>query len=160
MSDAPTNAEALTLRLAKAVDLDAMWEIEHTVFVSDAWSREMMREELAADHRHYLVVTDARGTILGYAGLMIVGTEADVQTIATTAEIRGRGEGRRLMNALIAEATSRGVHAVFLEVRADNPVARALYASLGFDEIGIRPAYYQPGSIDAVVMKLDIKDRA
>ena len=45
---------------------------------------------------------------------------------------------------------------VFLEVRADNPVAQALYASEGFFEVGRRPRYYQPDDVDAVVMKLDL----
>lgn len=120
----------------------------------------MMRDELTADHRHYIVLTDEQGEVQGYAGLMVIGTDGDIQTIATVPDMRGRGEGRRLMNALIAEAVDRGVREVFLEVRADNPVAQNLYKSLGFEEIGIRPAYYQPGSIDAVVMKLDTKDRA
>lgn len=150
----------LTLRIATEADLDGIWAIESTVFAGDAWSREMMREELNADHRHYIVLTDAEGAIRGYAGLMVIGTDGDIQTIATAPEARGRGEGRRLMNSLIAEASGRGVREIFLEVRADNPVARKLYDSLGFVEIGIRPAYYQPGSIDAVVMKLDTKDRA
>ncbi len=45
---------------------------------------------------------------------------------------------------------------VFLEVRADNPVAQALYESEGFIEIARRPRYYQPDDIDAIVMKLDL----
>jgi N6-L-threonylcarbamoyladenine synthase/ribosomal-protein-alanine N-acetyltransferase len=43
---------------------------------------------------------------------------------------------------------------VFLEVRADNPGARALYESLGFAEIAVRPDYYQPDGVDAVIMRL------
>ena len=45
---------------------------------------------------------------------------------------------------------------VFLDVRADNPVAQQLYASAGFMEIGRRPHYYQPDDVDAVVMRLDV----
>ncbi|MFC7765894.1 GNAT family N-acetyltransferase [Leucobacter soli] len=60
---------------------------------------------------------------------------------------------------LLDEAARRGVHEVFLEVRADNPVARGLYASLGFDEIGVRPRYYQPDDVDAVVMRLMMEER-
>ncbi|WP_341872876.1 GNAT family N-acetyltransferase [Leucobacter insecticola] len=64
------------------------------------------------------------------------------------------------MNALLDEAATRGVREVFLEVRADNPVAQSLYASLGFTEIGVRPRYYQPDNVDAFVMKLDMEHRA
>ena len=45
---------------------------------------------------------------------------------------------------------------VFLEVRADNPVAQALYRSEGFVEVGRRARYYQPDDVDAIVMKLDL----
>ncbi|PRI11485.1 ribosomal protein S18-alanine N-acetyltransferase [Leucobacter massiliensis] len=150
---------AYALREASASDLDAIWAIESDVFGAEAWSREMMREELSAEHRHYLALVDGAGAVRGYAGLLCLGAEADVQTIAVEAGARGGGHGRRLMEALLDEAERRGVREVFLEVRADNPVAQALYRALGFAEIGVRPRYYQPGDVDAVVMRLEMRDR-
>lgn len=149
---------ARVLRAATLDDLDAIWEIESSVFVSDAWSKSMLRDELVADHRHYLVL-EAGTAIHGYAGLLVVGTEADIQTIAVAPDARGAGEGRRLMQALLTEAARRGVVNVFLEVRADNPVAEGLYASLGFAEVGVRPRYYQPDGVDAIVMRLEMKEQ-
>ncbi|MFV0318938.1 MAG: GNAT family N-acetyltransferase, partial [Microbacterium sp.] len=67
------------------------------------------------------------------------------------------GRGRALLEALLVEASRRSVRDMFLEVRADNPVAQALYASEGFAEIGRKPRYYQPDDVDAVVMKLDLR---
>lgn len=144
------------LRPATLDDLDAIWAIEAAVFGNEAWSRDMMREELAADHRVYLALERADGEIVGYGGLLTVGTEGDIQTIALVPEARGTGQGRRMMHALIGAAAERGVREVFLEVRADNPIARGLYAALGFEEIGVRPRYYQPDNIDAVVMRRDL----
>jgi N6-L-threonylcarbamoyladenine synthase/ribosomal-protein-alanine N-acetyltransferase len=60
------------------------------------------------------------------------------------------------MLALIGEARKRGAREVFLEVRADNPGAQQLYRELGFEEIGVRPQYYQPDGVDAVVMRLAV----
>lgn len=153
-------APALELRPATLDDLDAIWAIEQSVFTTEAWSRDMMAEELSAAHRRYLALVRPDGTVHGYGGLLMVGTEGDIQTIAVVPESRGNGAGRRIMVALIAEAREHGVREIFLEVRADNPVAQQLYASLGFAEIGIRPRYYQPDGVDAVVMKLDVKDPA
>ena len=82
--------------------------------------------------------------------------DADIQTIAIAEGGRGRGRGRALLTALLAEAARRGVRDVFLEVRADNPVAQSLYASEGFVEVGRRPRYYQPDDVDAIVMRLDV----
>ena len=143
----------MRIRDAEPGDLDAIWAIERDVFGAEAWSREMMREELTADHRRYIVLVDQDEAVRGYAGLLVVGSESDVQTIAVAPEARGGGHGRRLMRALLDESERRGAHEVFLEVRADNPVARALYVSLGFEEIGVRPHYYQPDDVDAVVMR-------
>lgn len=147
------------LRAATLADLEAIWAIEHAVFDREAWSIDMMRDELTADHRQYLVLLNEQGVIKGYGGLLAIGEDGDIQTIALDPAVRGSGYGRMLMDALLDEADSRGVRKVFLEVRADNPVARSLYASLGFIEIAVRPRYYQPDDVDAVVMQLEMENR-
>ncbi|WP_127474148.1 ribosomal protein S18-alanine N-acetyltransferase [Microbacterium sulfonylureivorans] len=147
----------MTLRAAVPGDLAAIMSLERASFPTDAWSDAMMREELSSPHGWYVVDEEA-GRVLGYAGLRTVrgAKDADVQTIAIAEASRGRGRGRALLRALLEQAADRGVHEVFLEVRADNPVAQALYASEGFLEVGRRPRYYQPDDVDAVVMKLDV----
>jgi [ribosomal protein S18]-alanine N-acetyltransferase len=147
----------MTLRRATVADLDAIMALERASFPTDAWSPAMMREELSSPHGWY-VVDEAAGRLVGYAGLRAVqnAKDADVQTIAIAEAGRGRGRGRSLLRALLEEAARRGIDEVFLEVRADNPVAHALYASEGFLEIARKPRYYQPDDVDAVVMKLDL----
>lgn len=146
----------MKLRDATVADLDEIWAIESAVFAGEAWSRDAVRSELEGDHRRYVVLVGDDGAVHGYAGLLVVGTDGDIQTIAVRPETRGRGYGRRLMDELLGEATLRGARQVFLEVRADNPVARALYESLRFEEIGVRPRYYQPDNVDAIVMRRTI----
>ncbi|MET0672333.1 MAG: ribosomal protein S18-alanine N-acetyltransferase [Microbacterium pygmaeum] len=152
MSDTTTN-----LRTATLDDLEAIMALERASFPTDAWSSAMMREELASPHGWY-VVDELAGRIVGYAGLRAPrgSKDADVQTIAIAEASRSRGRGRILLDALLQEAARRGVHDVFLEVRADNPVAQALYASEGFTEVGRRAHYYQPDDVDAIVMRLDV----
>jgi len=151
------------LRRAGAADLDAIMAIETTTFENDAWSRTGMRGELLNVHSHYLVATRAADPALidAYAGLMAPpgSPQADIQTIAVAAHARRRGLGRRLMQAMIEEASERGADELFLEVRADNPGAQELYASLGFEAIAVRPAYYQPDGVDAVVMRRALRRR-
>ncbi len=60
------------------------------------------------------------------------------------------------MAALLEEARRRQASEVFLEVRADNPQAQALYVSLGFEQIAVRSRYYQPDGVDAHIMRLDL----
>ncbi|MCR2815817.1 ribosomal protein S18-alanine N-acetyltransferase [Microbacterium jiangjiandongii] len=148
----------MTVRAAHLDDLDAIMALERASFPTDAWSETLMRAELASPHGRYFAL-EQDGRLVGYAGLRAPdgAKDADVQTIAIAADARGRGYGRALLRALLDEAVTRRVAEVFLEVRADNPTAQALYVSEGFSELGRRPAYYQPDGVDAVVMRLDLR---
>ena len=151
---------AWTLRGATIADLDAIMAIETPTFTTDAWSKQNMRSELLSPHTVYLVAFDDGAPVVtsGYAGLLAPrgGGQADIQTIAVADDARRRGLGRELMATLIAAASEREATEVFLEVRADNPGAQALYTSLGFEQIAERPGYYQPDNVDALVMRLHV----
>lgn len=144
------------LRRATIDDLEAIMAIESSTFASDAWSAESMAAELGNPHAYYLVALGEGDAVDAYAGLLAIRhvPQADIQTIAVVDSARRSGLGRTLMNALIAEARSRGAAEVFLEVRADNPGAEQLYRSLGFEQIAVRKKYYQPDGVDALVMRL------
>ncbi|MBN9182125.1 ribosomal protein S18-alanine N-acetyltransferase [Microbacterium sp.] len=148
----------MTPRTATVDDLGAIMALERASFPTDAWSEAMMRAELASPHGRYVVLEEG-GRLVGYAGLRAPegSRQGDVQTIAVDAGARGAGRGRLLLTTILEEARDRGVHEVFLEVRADNPVAAGLYASEGFRELGRRPRYYQPDDVDAIVMRLDLR---
>ncbi|MEF3403343.1 ribosomal protein S18-alanine N-acetyltransferase [Agromyces sp. CCNWLW203] len=154
------------MRRAKVADLDRIMVLERETFEADAWPEDAMRRELESPHAFYLIAIDDEADdesdgeaagLLGYAGLLAPkgGGQGDIQTIAVAPAIRGIGLGRGLMHALITEARRRHVAEIFLEVRADNPIARALYESLGFEEIGLRRRYYR-GGVDAVHMRLTV----
>lgn len=148
----------MTLREATIADLPAIMRLERASFPTDAWSDDTMGTELTSAHTVYLVDEEA-DAIVGYGGVRTLqgGSDADIQTIALDEALRGQGRGRALLRALIAIAVERGAKELFLEVRADNPVAEGLYASEGFVELGRRPRYYQPDDVDAIVMRLDLR---
>ncbi|MFF0412028.1 ribosomal protein S18-alanine N-acetyltransferase [Kitasatospora sp. NPDC004745] len=141
-------------------DIDPVMELELELFPEDAWSHGMYWSELAETHpggtRHYTVATAADGRIVGYAGLMAVAGEGDVQTIAVDGRHQGAGLGTALLTDLIREAARRGCAELLLEVRVDNPRAQRLYERHGFEPVGIRRGYYQPANVDALVMRLDL----
>lgn len=147
----------MNLRTATADDLGAIMALERASFPTDAWSETLMAAELSSPHGRYVVDVEA-GRLAGYGGVRAVqgAADADIQTIAIAEHARGTGRGRALLHALLAAARERGAREVFLEVRADNPVAESLYVSEGFTEIARRPRYYQPDDVDAVVMRLDL----
>ena len=146
-----------SLRRATPDDLDAIMAIETSTFTDDAWSPTNMASELAGAHTYYLVAQAEGGAVEGYAGLLApMGTgQGDIQTIAVVPSARRSGLGRTLMLALQNEARRRGAEEIFLEVRADNPGAQALYESLGYRQIDVRKRYYK-GGIDAHIMRLDV----
>lgn len=151
---------AYQLRRASEADVPAIMELERSIFVTDAWSERSMLSEVTGEHGYYLIAFEPEtpDRIDGYAGLLAPrgGAEGDIQTIAVAPHARRRGLGRTLMLALIGETRRRGARELFLEVRADNPGAQSLYRELGFEEIGVRPRYYQPDGVDAVVMRLAV----
>ena len=151
------------LRRANADDIPAIMELETGIFANDAWSASTMRQEIASRNCFYLVAfrPETPTQIDAYAGLLSPqgAKEADIQTIAVAEGARRGGLGRSLMLTLINEARERGAREVFLEVRADNPSAQSLYASLGFEQIAIRDNYYQPDGVDAIVMRSEVTPR-
>nr|WP_203689396.1 GNAT family N-acetyltransferase [Streptomyces sp. SID12488] len=153
-------------------DIEPVLELEKDLFPEDAWSRGMFWSDLAharGPHatRRYFVAEDERPEgggrrIIGYGGLAAAGTEsdsdsatgADVQTIAVAREHWGTGLGAVLLTELLRAATAFECTEVMLECRVDNVRAQKLYERFGFEPIGFRRGYYQPGNVDALVMRL------
>lgn len=145
------------MRRAGPDDLEGIMALETSIFENDAWSAAAMASELVNPHAYYLVASPETqpAVIDAYAGLLapLSAPQADIQTIAVAPTARRAGLGRTLMLQLMAEARQRGASEIFLEVRADNPGAQTLYELLGFEAIAVRPGYYQPDNVDAVVMR-------
>ncbi|MGX2996775.1 ribosomal protein S18-alanine N-acetyltransferase [Streptomyces sp. JNUCC 64] len=154
-------------------DIDPVLVLERELFPEDAWSRGMFWSELAHARgpgatRRYVVAEDG-GRLVGYAGLAAAGggepgdasagsaddgATGDVQTIAVARDQWGTGLGARLLTDLLKHATAFECREVMLEVRVDNERAQKLYERFGFVPIGFRRGYYQPGNVDALVMRL------
>jgi ribosomal-protein-alanine N-acetyltransferase len=143
----------IEVREMRWTDIPAVHRIESASFPHSAWSVESFWSELAGvpETRWYAVATEGH-RLVGYSGLMAVGADADVQTIAVDETRRGRGIGGLLLDALLEEAARRGCTTATLEVEFENAAAQSLYRARGFEQIARRSAYYGPGR-DAVVMR-------
>lgn len=146
------------LREMRWWDIDPVLGLEKDLFPEDAWSRGMFWSELAHARgaeatRRYVVATEGE-RLVGYAGLAAAGDLGDVQTIAVRRDQWGTGLGARLLTELLRAATAFECAEVMLECRVDNVRAQKLYERFGFEPIGFRRGYYQPGNIDALVMRL------
>ncbi|WP_449479216.1 ribosomal protein S18-alanine N-acetyltransferase [Streptomyces abikoensis] len=153
-------------------DIGPVLELERALFPDDAWSKGLFWSELAHARgpgatRRYLVAEEASeaseasgasggepGRVVGYAGLAAIDGTGDVQTIAVAQEHWSTGLGSRLLGELLTAATDFECREVLLEVRVDNTRAQRLYERFGFEGVGVRRGYYQPGNVDALVMRL------
>jgi ribosomal-protein-alanine N-acetyltransferase len=147
------------LREMRWWDIEPVLELEKDLFPEDAWSRGMFWSDLAhargADATRRYVVAEDAGRIVGYGGLAAAGDAGDVQTIAVAREHWGTGLGALILTELLRAATAFECVEVLLECRVDNIRAQKLYERFGFEAIGFRRGYYQPGNVDALVMRLN-----
>ena len=160
-TEGPPSARSrgVLLRPMRWWDVEQVLPLEQELFGRSAWSAETFWSELAHPlSRFYVVAAMAAdpGRLVGYAGLLVLDPDADVQTIAVAPQAQGRGVGGILIDALISRARLRSAQALLLEVRADNDSAIGLYNKRGFERIAVRRRYYQPEDVDAWVMRLGL----
>jgi len=101
---------------------------------------------------------DVDGKMAAFAVTQVVLDEATLFNIAVDPDFQRQGLGRQLLEHLISELEKRDVFTLWLEVRASNTAAIALYESLGFNEATIRRNYYptKEGREDAIIMALPL----
>ena len=125
------------------------------------WSRGNFIDSLAAAYLAEVLVADD-GQLLAYFIAMVGVNELHLLNITVAPRHQSQGHGRRLLQAVQAHGHRLGLAKLWLEVRAGNPRARALYRACGFAEVGLRRHYY-PGAAgreDAVVMCLPLRPTA
>jgi [ribosomal protein S18]-alanine N-acetyltransferase len=138
-------------RLATLADLPALAALDAACF-GNPWSADVYAEELARAFARVRVL-EAAGAVVALSCAWVVADEAHLLRIATAAQVRRQGLGRRLVQALLDEAQAARCQHVLLEVAARNAPAVALYEALGFRRIGRRKGYYARPPDDALVMR-------
>ena len=134
--------------------LDQVAEIEQICF-SDPWSRRMLSEHLENECAATLVAQGGDGTILGYAGLLVVLDEGYITNVAVRPEYRRQGIAGELLGVFRRFAEGNNMAFLTLEVRDSNASARALYSKHGYREVGVRKNYYDHPKEDAIIMTLE-----
>ena len=145
------------IRAMSPADLKAVSAVEQASY-EFPWSLGIFRDCLLAGYQS--LVLELTGAISGYAIMSVAAGEAHILNLCVHPDCQSRGYGRRLLNALLVKAEDVGVERVFLEVRPSNGAAIRLYRSAGFEQIGVRPSYYQAdgGREDAVIFAATITD--
>lgn len=136
-------------------DLPAAFQIEKRAHAFP-WSEHTFASNQGERYLNYQLTVE--GIMAAFAITQVVLDEATLFNIAVDPDFQRRGLGKALLEHLIDELEKRGVLTLWLEVRASNVAAIALYESLGFNEATIRRNYYPTadGREDAIIMALPI----
>jgi [ribosomal protein S18]-alanine N-acetyltransferase len=141
------------LRPMTVADADDVAQVEARAYAYP-WSRGNFVDSFVAGYLAR-VARDDEGAIVAYFIAMAGVDELHLLNLTVAPDCQGRGLGRALLAAVVAEARALPAAALLLEVRESNRRARQLYVDDGFAEIGRRRGYYpaRDGREDAIVMK-------
>lgn len=126
-------------------------ELEKLCFAMP-WSEKSVAGELDNPLALWLVAMEG-DRLAGYVGSQTMMDETDMMNLAVAPQFRRQGVGETLVNALVASLKELGSRCLTLEVRDSNGPARALYAKLGFVEVGRRRGYYRDPREDALILR-------
>ncbi len=148
----------IRIRRMELTDIDRVVEIDRTSF-NLPWPSSSFRFEIEKNEASRCwvaeILENAQQKILaGFLVTWLIVDELHIATFAVAPEYRGRHIGRNLMVYCLKQAADEGAVKSFLEVRRSNLAAQALYRSLGYQDDGIRPRYYQDNNEDAIMMSL------
>ena len=138
------NENGVSIRPAVGDDLQRIFAIQSTAPEASQWSAE----DYLGFHTQVALMN---GGIAGFLVSRQIGEgEREILNVAVDPAYRRRGVARRLIQEQLARCP--GTH--FLEVRESNAAARRLYESLGFEQVGERPAYYENPIETGIVMRI------
>lgn len=145
----------MTLRIRPMQPADLDWVVgEERVLHPSPWSRGNFEDSMLSGYSCW-VATQGDDRV-AYGVLMAVLDEAHLLNLTVSQTCQRAGIGRAFLDLLCERALNAGARQMFLEVRASNQPAQALYRQRGFEAIGRRKGYYpDPGCReDAIVMRL------
>ena len=142
------------IRPMERADLEICGQIEQSA--GDPWSLAQLSEELEnqlTGGASRLFVAQAPGRpVAGLAAWQLAAGEASLYTLTVSPKARRTGAGGALLRESMEALRGEGAETAFLEVRASNAGAIALYEQAGFVADGRRPRFYQNPTEDAVLM--------
>ena len=129
------------------------------------WGWEAYYAELQVRNRKLMLVArlcglpsnHRTGSIVGYIVARLIAGELHINNVAVHEDHRRRGIGAVLLKKILAKGEQLGGAVAFLEVRAGNLAAQALYEGRGFRVVGQRRKYYYDPVEDALVMSVQIR---
>jgi ribosomal-protein-alanine N-acetyltransferase len=142
----------ITIRKLAASDVPAVLAILRESPEASAWSEESLLE--LASVVPTVWVADLNGVVAGFLIGRSAADEFEILNMAVSRAHRRSGIGSKLLETALEFSRTAGSASAYLEVRASNAPAIALYARHGFTECGRRAQYYRDPIEDAVLLSL------
>ena len=147
-------------RLSSKEDLDGVLALEEASF-NNPTTREWYEGELKRPDVCFIyVLRTPEHPVAGFCAFWLVADQAHINNLAVLPELRSRGIGTQLLEAVIAEAAHLGAVVLTLEVRESNTTALKLYLRAGFKREGIRKNYYTKPVEDALILSFMLHSAA
>lgn len=131
----------------------AVYDILSDVYDVSPWTEEQILSDMQQDSVDYFFVEEDK-EIIGFLAIQQLVGELEITNIAIKKAYQGHGLGSQLLANL-----DQVDFPIFLEVRASNTPAQALYQKFGFEVIGKRKQYYHEPIEDAIIMKREGNER-
>ena len=135
-------------------DVPAVHEIDVLSF-SLPWPERSFRFELTENQASRGWVAEVNGKIAAMLVIWLIVDEVHIATIAVHPDFRRLGIGEQILFHALRAAHNEGAQRAFLEVRAGNTAAQAMYKKYGFEMVGVRLGYYKDNNEDAFLMNLE-----
>jgi ribosomal protein S18 acetylase RimI-like enzyme len=148
--------QTVKIRLATTKDLKGMMRIEELCFGDERFDSGTVRAYLTRKDA-FAVVAVAKEGVVG-AAMGIVATRLGcgrIGSVAVLRDYRGKGLGRKLLEACENEFRARGITHFMLEVAVDNVEAIGIYEANGYRINSVIGGYYSRGK-DAYFMEKDV----
>jgi ribosomal-protein-alanine N-acetyltransferase len=144
----PTNntPPAFFVRSMRASDLDHVVRNESAAY-ENGWNKRIFVDCLRAGYLCWVLANKQQ--IVAHGVMSVAIGECHLLTLCVNPDYQRQGFGRRLFRLLLERAYKLDARECFLEVRASNAKAIALYRSLGFVQIGERRNYYPGATVAA-----------
>jgi len=137
--------DLMSVRCARASDLDAILAIEHASFGLDAYDRKLFAELLHKCGGMFLVAFSGN-RVIGYSVCCINFSRAELVSIAVAPRHRKQGVASALLASTLRRLRRRGVERITLMAKVTNQAAIAFYGKFGFRKLRRVARYYEDGS--------------
>ena len=145
-------APDVVIRNLTTADVPAILKILQESAEAAPWSTE----SLLASTELEAWIAHLDGYIAGFLIGRIAADEFEILNMAVSRAHRRFGVASKLLESAVKFSQNAGATRAYLEVRASNAAAIALYTRRGFTQCGRRPNYYPAPIEDAILLSLSL----